>query len=126
MPETPETRDLRDAARLLRVDVAAATGGTWSHMCMGSAGCRVINDGRLRDRKRVAFFTEQDWKAGHADAVYVTGMQPAVGRMLADLLDKLAWMGEMDPDQLARAGCDEAIATARAYLATKSMKERLG
>jgi hypothetical protein len=126
MTETPETRDLRDAARMMRLDADAATGGTWQHMCMGSEGCLVSNDGKLRDRKRIAFFGEKEWLADHADAGYVTSMQPGVGRMLADLLDKLAWMGELDPEQLGRVGCDEAIAVARAYLATKSPKERMG
>ena len=34
----------------------------------------------------------------------------------ADLLNKIAWMGELDEEMLARVGCDEAIAMARAYL----------
>jgi hypothetical protein len=47
---------------------------------------------------------------------FIAGMHPGVALAVADLLDKIAWMGEMDPDQLHRVGCDEAIAIARAYL----------
>jgi hypothetical protein len=122
MTGTPETPDLPVAARLMRLGADAATAGTWQHLRMGSEGCRIINDGRLRDRKRVAFFGEKEWTADHADAVYVTSMQPAVGRMLADLLDRIAWAGEMDAWGTGR---DEAIEVARAYLATKSRKERM-
>lgn len=43
-------------------------------------------------------------------------MTPAVGAALAKMLDKFAWMGEMDADLLHRVGCPEAIAVARAIL----------
>lgn len=113
-----ETGELRTAAKLMRERAHAATGGHWHHMCMGSEGCAVINDGRLRERKHVAFFGRKEWKADHADAQYVASMPPAVALAVADLLDKIAWMGELDPDMLSRVGCDEAIATARTVLAT--------
>jgi hypothetical protein len=67
----------------------------------------------------VARFGQKEWKADHADAVYVAGMHPGVALKLAGLLDKIAWMGELDPDMLYRVGCDEAIATARAFLGTE-------
>jgi hypothetical protein len=49
-------------------------------------------------------------------AVYFAGMHPGVALAVADLLDKIAWMGEVDPELLGRVGCDEAVAIARAYL----------
>lgn len=39
-------------------------------------------------------------------------------RAVADLLDKIAWMAEMDPDLIERVGGDETLAVARAYLGT--------
>jgi hypothetical protein len=49
-------------------------------------------------------------------AQYVASMHPGFAAAVADLLDKIAWMGELDPEMLGRVGCDEAIAIARAYL----------
>jgi hypothetical protein len=49
-------------------------------------------------------------------AQYVASMHPGFSLAVADLLDKWAWMGEMNPDLLSRVGGDEAIAVARAYL----------
>ena len=48
--ETPAA-ELREAAALLREHVDAATPGRWHHMCLGSEGCQVLNDGHLRERK---------------------------------------------------------------------------
>jgi len=115
-----ETEELRTAAKLMRERGHAATGGRWHHLCMGSEGCAVINDGHLRERKHVAFSGRKEWKADHADAQYIASMPPAVALAVADLLDKIAWMGELDAEMLARVGCDEAIAIARAYLGTGS------
>ena len=112
--------ELRLAATLLREHAQAATGGRWHHMCMGSEGCAVINDGHLRERKHVAFSGRKEWKADHADAQYIARMPPPVALAVADLLDKIAWMGELDAEMLARVGCDKAIAIARAYLGSGS------
>jgi hypothetical protein len=49
-------------------------------------------------------------------AQYVASWHPGVVLAVADLLDKIAWMGEMDEGLLGRVGCDEVIAIARAYL----------
>jgi len=49
-------------------------------------------------------------------ARFIASMHPAVALAVADLLDKIAWMGEMDKEMLGRVGCDEAIAIAMAYL----------
>jgi len=115
MADTDPAAELREAARLMRERAQAATPGVWREMHLGSEGCMVINDGRLRERRRVAFFGCKEWKADHADASYVASMQPSVALAVADLLDKIAWMGELDREMLARVGCDEAIAIARAY-----------
>ena len=111
--------ELRLAARLLRERAGTATPGPWQHMCLGSEGCLVLRtSGTLRERGhgRVARFGHKEWKADHADAEYVASMHPAVALAVADLLDKIAWMGELDADMLSRVGCDEAIAIARACL----------
>jgi hypothetical protein len=107
---------LRRAAKLMRERAEAASPGPWHQMCMGSEGCLVLNDGHLRDRKHVSFSGRKEWKADHADATYIASWNPLVAVAVADLLDKLAWMGELDPGLLSRVGCDEALAIARAYL----------
>lgn len=121
MPET-SAQELREAAKLIRERAQAATPGPWQHMCLGSEGCLVLRaNGTVRERGhgRVARFGQKEWKADHADADYVAGMHPGVALKVADLLGKIAWMGELDPDILSRAGCDEAIAIARAFLGIK-------
>jgi len=92
--ETPPAELLRAVAARMRELADAATPGTWSHNCMGSHGCQVYNDGRLREHKSVAFFGRKEWKADHADAAYVAAFQPAVAKATAQLLDQLA--GEAD------------------------------
>jgi hypothetical protein len=117
-PESPAST-MRRAAKLLRERAEKATPGPWDHMCLGSEGCLVLRaSGTIRERGhgRVARFGQKDWQADHADAEHVAGMGPLVALAVADLLDKIAWMGELDPDMLGRVGCDEAIAIARAYL----------
>jgi hypothetical protein len=47
---------------------------------------------------------------------YVALMHPPVAVALAATMEKVAWMGALDPDLLHRVGCDELIATARAVL----------
>ena len=117
MTDTKNPADtLRRAAKLMRERAEAASPGPWHQLCMGSEGCSVINDGHLRERKHVSFSGRKEWKSDHADATYIASWHPLVALAVADLLDKLAWMGELDPDLLGRVGCDEAIAIARAYL----------
>jgi hypothetical protein len=113
---TTPAETLRSAARLMRERATAASPGPWHQMCMGSEGCSVINDGRLRDRRHVSFSGRKEWKADHADAEYIAGMSPFVGAALADLFDRIAWMVEMDADLAERVGVDETLAVAVAYL----------
>jgi hypothetical protein len=73
---TDPVADLREAAALMRERAQAATPGRWHHLCMGSDGCSVINDGHCRDRRAVAWFGRKEWKADHADALYVASGRP--------------------------------------------------
>ncbi|HMG61659.1 MAG TPA: hypothetical protein VK599_01810 [Streptosporangiaceae bacterium] len=66
MTMTP-AETLRSAAKLVRERAQAASPGPWHQMCMGSEGCSVINDGRLRERRHVSFSGRKEWKADHAD-----------------------------------------------------------
>lgn len=43
-------------------------------------------------------------------------VSPEVGRALAALFDRAAWMGRMDLSLLSRLPCDEVLALARAIL----------
>lgn len=74
----------------MRERAGAATPGRWREMHLGSEGCIVLNDGRLRERKRVAMFGYKEWKADHADAEYVASMQPAVALAVAGWLEEFA------------------------------------
>ena len=78
------------AARLMREKAEAASPGPWHQMCMGSEGCSVINDGRLRERRHVSFSGRKEWKADHADAEHVAGMHPLVALAVADWLESEA------------------------------------
>lgn len=69
---------LRSVAARMRELADGASPGTWNHMCMGSEGCRIFNDGRLRDRRHIAFFGSKQWQADHADAGYVTAMEQEI------------------------------------------------
>lgn len=113
---TDPVAELREAARLMREHAAAATSGKWTEMHLGSEGCIVINDGKLRDRKRVATFGWKEWKADHADAVYVASMQPAVAFALADLLETCADQAEQSGLWTPHALSPGPLAIARAYL----------
>lgn len=90
MTTTPPADLLRSVAARIRELAGAATTGAWTEMHLGSEGCIVHNDGRLRDRRRIARFGSKEWKADHADAEYVAAMQPAMARATARLLDELA------------------------------------
>ena len=115
MPDTDPAALLREAAALMRDRAAAATPGRWREMHLGSEGCIVLNDGRLRDRKRVAMFGAKEWKADHADAEYVAGMQPAVALAVADWLDVAATCGCEEGDDHWQDK-SAALAVARVYL----------
>jgi len=71
-------------------------------------------------RERVGVVSAAIWSSGGfmrkrsgRDLEYVAAMNPLVGAALADVLDKIAWMVETDPDML---GCDEVLKVAQAYL----------
>jgi hypothetical protein len=120
--ETPAAQ-LREAAALLRGRAGAASPGRWSHMCLGSEGCQVLNDGYLRERKHVARFGRKEWKADHADAEFVASMGPHFALAVADWLEDRASEYEGLQGGYAEflAGwCggdeDKALAVARAYL----------
>lgn len=114
MAATPPADLLRSVAARIRDLADAATPGTWTEMHLGSEGCIVHNDGKLRDRRRIARFGSKEWKADHADAEYVAAMQPAMARAVADMLDVAA---SYNPDagdswDVARS----ALAVARTFL----------
>jgi hypothetical protein len=100
---------LRLAAGLMRERAEAASPGPWHQMCMGSEGCSVINDGRLRERKHVSFSGRKEWKADHADAEHIAGMHPFVALAVADWLEAEAGREFADEP-------DPALKVARAYL----------
>jgi hypothetical protein len=90
---TPAAEVLSQVAAAMLALSEAATPDRWVHMCLGSEGCQVIRDcgPRERDRRHVARFTgKREWQHDHADAAYLTGMQPAVARATARLLAELA------------------------------------
>jgi hypothetical protein len=116
MTDEQPAETLRSAAKLMRERAEAASPGPWRHMCLGSEGCQVINDGRLRERKHVSFSGRKEWKADHADAEYIAAMDPLVALAVAGLLDRTAWMVELDSGLASRVGVDETLAIARAYL----------
>jgi hypothetical protein len=121
---------LRKAAERMEVQAKAATTGGWHHMCMGSDGCQVHNDGHLRERKHVAWFGRKEWKADHADAIYAAGMQPAVALAVAKLLNAVATDVE---NMSAEEECPcalmdyfhEALDIAEAFLGDSVQGERL-
>jgi hypothetical protein len=51
------------------------------------------------------------------DAEHIASWHPAVALTVADLIDRIAWTWEVDPDLQGRAGGEELLAMARAYLA---------
>ena len=112
---------LRRAASLMRERADAASPGPWHQMCMGSEGCSVINDGHLRERKHVSFSGRKEWKADHADAVHIASWGPVPALAVAALLDRIAWMVELDGELAGRVGVDETLAIAHAYLAAEGM-----
>jgi hypothetical protein len=76
----------------------------------------VINDGKLRDRKRVARFGQKEWKADHADAVYVASMGPDVGLALARWLGDLAEQAEQSGNWALHSLSPGPLKFALAYL----------
>lgn len=51
-----------------------------------------------------------------ADVEHVASWHPGVALAVADLLEKWAWMVELDPDMGGRVGGDEVLNLARTYL----------
>lgn len=124
MPESPADL-IRRAEALMRQRAEAASPGRWNEMCMGSEGCSVLNDGRLRDRKHVSFSGRKEWKADHADAEHIASWGPVPVGAVAHWLEGRArdadcarfdgGMWSLD-DCDEPVGVEEAIKVARAYL----------
>jgi hypothetical protein len=87
--ERPASLILR-AESLMRQRAEAASPGRRLEMCMGSEGCQVINDGKLRDRKHVAQCGRKEWNADHADAVHIASWGPIPVLAVADWLRAVA------------------------------------
>jgi hypothetical protein len=107
--ETPAAL-LRQAASLMRERADQAPPGPWAALDGGVAS--------LADEGFWPVDTTGINEDGidRATRVHIASWHPLVALAVADLLDKIAWMGELDADMLSRVGCDEAIAIARAYL----------
>ena len=131
--ETPAAQ-LRAAAARLRELANGATPGPWKHMCLGSEGCVVHRDsGTIRERGpsrgTVARFGWKEWKADHADAVFVAGMDPLVALAVADWLDAAAETAEYTEVQGAHIHPEShALKVARAYLgeAERAVRAQIG
>jgi hypothetical protein len=54
-----------------------------------------------------------------AIAEHIASWHPGVALAVADWLDQIACMVELDAEMFGRVGCDEALATARAFLGTQ-------
>jgi hypothetical protein len=129
MPESPAEL-MRRAAALMWQRAEAASPGPWHQMCMGSEGCSVINDGKLRDRKHVSFSGRKEWKADHADAEHIAGMHPLVALPVAKWLHDegeraLGLDGWEDSDAypLMLEGFAHPLAVAHAYLADWRLRD---
>ena len=111
-PETP-AEVLRRAAKAIRERAEPVPPSPWRAEGRDVTATQDYRDDGSWDWDRgyvVAACPRQD------EAEHVASWSPPVALAVADLLDKIAWMGEMDPDMLGRVGCDEAIAIARTYL----------
>ena len=107
--------ELREAAALIRERAEGASQGRWAHMCMGSEGCAVHNDGHLRERVRVTFCGRKEWKADHRDAEHIAGWSREPALAVADWLD-----AEAEDARIFPLRFPQALAVARAYLGTLS------
>lgn len=125
MSETTPAETLRKAAKLMRERARNASEGPWE---IREEHGRDIADEAWSD-VRVVGATEEvaitymsnviEGNPREDNETHIASWHPGVALAVADLLDKIAWMGEVDPDLLSRVGCDEAFAIARAYLGTK-------
>lgn len=59
------------------------------------------------------------------DGYWTAAVSPEVGRALAALFDRAAWMGRMDLGLLSRLPCDEVLALARAVLG-ENERDKIG
>ena len=118
MTENP-AEILRRAAALMRERAQAATEGPSEHPLPNEVTFGYHQDGSRHTATWIAT-TDAGDEIGedgeNANADHIASWHPVVALAVADLLDKFAWMGEMDEDLLGRVGCDEVIALARAYL----------
>ena len=111
------------AARMLEL-ADAATPDRWLHHCMGSDCCQVVREAGIRERDRlhVARFGEKrELRHDHADAAYVTAMQPAVARATAAMLAEVA-----DEISAVPAGCFAASSPAPALVVARAFMDATG
>ena len=111
-PETP-AEVLRRAAKAMRERLAELPPSPWRAEGRDVTATQDYQDDGAWDWGRgyvVASCPRQD------EAEHVAAWGPPASLAAARLFDKIAWMGELDPDMLSRVGCDEVIALARAYL----------
>lgn len=113
---------LRRAAALMRERAEAATAGPWEPLVLGSEGYAVVQSqdpSVKRRRKRPASVTYESFDECRADAAHIAGMDPAVAKAVADLLDDVAddWG---TPGPAADDAWRHEVAVARAYLGSDS------
>jgi len=124
--ETP-AETLRTAAKLMRERAEAVRQGAWTgrpweaEECgddeAGNCPC-IVSQGERKPYLEaqvppIQYVCDAE-SAEHA--AHIASWHPAVALAVADLLDRIAWMVELDPELAGRVGVDEALAVARAYL----------
>jgi hypothetical protein len=111
---------LARAAQTLREHAGRATEGPWTYDSDDNSGAECIGAGDPDSPDVQMLYSHYDEDAGVAlgvkDGSYVALMSPDVALPLAACLEKIAWMGRLDPDLLRRVGHEELIEVARAVL----------
>lgn len=123
MTTTP-AQELATAATRLRRLAEAAASDDWGYRpwqteeCAdkeeGSCAC-IVSQGVYQSfdeaqQPPVQYIADAELTV-YAD--WIAAMHPGVGAALAQLLDRWAWLGRVDPDLLNRVGGPEALAVAR-------------
>lgn len=120
MSET-SAETIRRAAKLMRERAEKAHPGPWDFETevggFGPVGCVMVPFSPHYPGARSGLTSYTPLGTQNAStAEYIASMQPSVAMALAEVFDKFAWMGELDPELFGRVGCDEVIALARVYL----------
>lgn len=116
--------ELRKAAALLRETAALAPNSPYTpsqaDLCGTCGHTRSVHDGLPRiGENRTGCTGPFLAECGTRCAAFVDSttaevlMSPPVALALANLFDKWAWMGRIDPDFVYRVGGDEILAVAR-------------